>query len=236
MHTHLPIHTHPHLPTQAQLSPPLDAINQPITMLRTAVLLLLGGLGMLGAHAADPGLGSYMYGLRKINGTRWIVQYNPPIQQLEVVFDTGLDDSNALAFDTLRDQLIFLGEDFSNVESLYVWDIATETMTLIAPWAPLAAALGITTTDSAAFYNNAYWFVPERTVAAAQIIFIYTNGIPTGIASYNKYDFADQTVAPLMRFGDIAIDVSLFAWLDIDDASNVHPINACRLLFIHPFT
>eukprot|EP00624_Nannochloropsis_granulata_P004533 evm.model.NODE_32489_length_25912_cov_24.063213.5 len=176
-------------------------------MLRTAVLLLLGGLGMLGAHAADPGLGSYMYGLRKINGTRWIVQYNPPIQQLEVVFDTGLDDSNALAFDTLRDQLIFLGEDFSNVESLYVWDIATETMTLIAPWAPLAAALGMTTTDSAAFYNNAYWFVPERTAAAAQIIFIYTNGIPTGIASYNKYDFADQTVAPLMRFGDIAIDV-----------------------------
>lgn len=174
-------------------------------MLRAATLLLLG---MLGAQAADPGVGSYMYGLRTVSGTRKVMQYNPLLQVAEEAFDTGLKDSNALAFDTLRNQLIFLGEDFSDVESLYVWDIATETMTLIAPWAPLATALGITTTDSAAFYNNAYWFVPETTAAAVQLLFTYTNGIPTAVASYNKYDFADQTVAPLMTFGDIAIDVS----------------------------
>lgn len=177
-------------------------------MLRTAALLLLVCLGMLGALAADPGVGSYMYGLRLISSTRNIVQYNPVLQTATPVFDTGLADSNALAFDTLRNQLIFLGEDFSAVEALYVWDIATETMTLIAPWAPLAAALGIGTTDSAAFYNKVYWFVPEDTAAAVQVLFTYTNGIPTTIASYNKYNFADQTVAPLMKFGDIAIDVS----------------------------
>ena len=45
--------------------------------------------------------------------------------------------------------------------------------------------------DSAAYYNGAYWFVPDGAAAAARIDFTYTNGIPTGIASIDKYDFDD---------------------------------------------
>jgi hypothetical protein len=190
-------------------------------MLRAATLLLLsvllGCLGVLGAQAANPGVGSYMYGnrLNSTTGHRWIVQYNPPLQQLEWTFDTGLNRANALAFDTLRNQLIFLGRDFSRFEGLYVWDIATEKQTLIAPWAPLEAALGFRNVECAAYYNNGYWFVPDDTAATVQLTFTYVNGIPTTIAAYNKYDFADQTAAPFMKFGDIAIDVSPVAWMDI---------------------
>lgn len=177
-------------------------------MLRALALLLLACLGMLqAALAAAPGVGSYMYGLKSISGSRKIVQYNPVLQTLTTAFDTGLPNGNALAFDTLRNQLIFLGEDSSNVESFYVWDIASNTMTLIGQWAPIATALGLTTTDSAAFYNGAYWAVSELTAGALEIRFTYTNGIPTAIASYTLHPFTDATVAPNMQFGDIAIDV-----------------------------
>ena len=100
-------------------------------MLRAATLLLLGCLGVLGAQAANLGVGSYMYGLNRT--TQEIIEFNPVPQTKTTISGTGLTALNANAFDMLRSQLIILGKDSADVWSFYVWDMSTDTLAIVAP-------------------------------------------------------------------------------------------------------
>lgn len=190
-------------------------------MLRTAALLLLGGgLGMLGAHAADPAAGAYMYGIsdESSTGTFWIDQFNPVKQEEAVAFDTGIvsanGDANALALDTVRNQLLFVaGDDFLSTLKLYVFDITAKTLNVVAPYTALGLANPIGTWEvlnNAAFYDDAYWyFYLDTTNILTKVALTYTNGLPTGVASVTTYT-VDNTGGELntQYWSDIAIDVS----------------------------
>ena len=130
-------------------------------MLRTAALLLVGCLGMLGAHAAVDGMGTFMYGLSKNlpdTTTWWIVELNPLTKREEPVKDTGIlatNSANSLAFDTARNQLFFLGFASSPqpTDGVYVFDVNTLTLTKFDTLAAMQFPGG-NVPFGAAYYDN----------------------------------------------------------------------------------
>jgi hypothetical protein len=189
----------------------------PLTMLLLALAACLGMLGGL-ARAADPGMGSYMYGTTTISGRRWIVQFNPVTQEETLIFNTELTSSvNAMAFDVVRNQLFFAGgnnnADLEGTYSLWVLDLNTLAMSIVAPYSQLGYLTGLL--DNAAFYDGGYWYIPGKNPEARKASLIYTNGIPTGIANVAVYPFDDSSVEP--DLSDIAINVGecvcAFAWV-----------------------
>lgn len=134
------------------------------TMLRAATLLIAGCLSMLSVHAAD-GVGAFMYALSKDipnEANWWIVEVNPLIQREKPVKDSGIsinDLANALAFDTARDQLIFLGASEPGPQStdgVYVFDVSTKALTKFATLAAMQFPAGGEgpIPAGAAYYDN----------------------------------------------------------------------------------
>lgn len=100
---------------------------------------------MLGAHAADPGAGAFMYDIsdEDSTGTFWIDEFNPVKKVETAAFDTGIlpadGDANALAFDTLRNQLFFVAGDDNLDLKLYLFNIDSKTMSASSPTTPTLA-------------------------------------------------------------------------------------------------
>lgn len=198
-------------------------------MLRAALLLLVAGLGILGARAAD-GVGSYMYGQVDISGERWIVQYNPVLQEEQLVLNTHFTDNiNAMAFDVVRNQLLFVGgndqNDLAGTYNLWVLDIDTMAMTFVAPYTELGFMDYLL--DNAAWFEDGYWYRLGMNPAVNKVTFVYTNGIPTAIATKNTYQFSDQTVT--VDHSDIAINVSYLYILFV-----TYPSSFFQLFFPQP--
>lgn len=122
-------------------------------MLRAATTLLLGAcvaLLALPTLCAVPGEGAWMYGLE--DGTYDIWQLNPLLQTETLVYQTGFTDANGMAFDTVRDQLIFLVEQPVSDEGCWVFDIKTQTLTKVATLAAMGYAGGVP--NNAAYYDG----------------------------------------------------------------------------------
>lgn len=187
-------------------------------MLRTAALVLLGGLGMLGGHAADPAAGAYMYGIsdESSTGTFWIDEFNPVKQEEAVEYDTGIvsanGDANALALDTIRNQILFVAGDDLAAMKLYVFDITAKNLNVVADYTALglsAPANDGEVLNNAAFYDDAYWYFYLGSTSVTKVALTYTNGLPTGVASVTPYA-VDNSGGELdtQYWSDIAIDVS----------------------------
>ena len=107
-------------------------------MLRAATnALLLGGgcLALLAMPAlcAVPGEGAWMYGLTSdFANTYEIYQLNPLLEQQEAVYTTTFTSANAMAFDTARDQLLFLATEPVADAGCWVFDIKTQVLTKVA--------------------------------------------------------------------------------------------------------
>jgi hypothetical protein len=122
-------------------------------MLRAATTLLLGACAALLALptlCAVPGEGAWMYGLTDDTYDIW--QLNPLLQLEELVYETRFEEANALAFDTVRDQLLFLVETPIADEGCWLFDVKTQTLSKVAT----LAAMGYANAPSnAAYYNGA---------------------------------------------------------------------------------
>jgi hypothetical protein len=122
------------------------------------VALLLGG-----AEGAT-GDGSYIYGLPKVSGTRWIREVNPILQTSADVYDTGIVSSvNGEAFDIARNQFIFLceGNNDPAEAGMWVFDMTYKSLTQISTsWEDLVPD-GSGMPQNAAFYDNGFWCAYE---------------------------------------------------------------------------
>ncbi len=120
------------------------------------------------------------------------------------VFNTGLSgSSNAFAYGTARNDFFFV----SPSRTLKFWNGA-QTLTQVATSTQLGLGSDPNTIsgyqpESAAYFNNAFWFVNESRNRLTQIKLSYSNpDVPT-FASKLVYDIANL---PASGYGDIAIN------------------------------
>jgi hypothetical protein len=122
-------------------------------MLRAATTLLLGAcvaLLALPTLCAVPGEGAWMYGLE--DNTYDIWQLNPLLQVQELVYETGFEDANGMAFDTVRDQLLFLVDEPVADAGCWVFDVKTQVLSYVASLAAMGYA---SSPNNAAYYDGA---------------------------------------------------------------------------------
>ena len=122
-----------------------------------ALLLRVGCLALLALPAlcAVPGEGAWMYGLTNEFADPYyqIYQLNPLLEQQEMVYSTTFTDANAMAFDTARDQLLFLVEQPAGDAGCWVFDIKTQALTKVATLTAMGYGGGVP--NNAAYYDGA---------------------------------------------------------------------------------
>jgi hypothetical protein len=171
-------------------------------------LFVLAGMLLVSStvpHAvADPIAPSYIYG---IGDNNLIWEIDPVGQTSRSVFNTGLTgQSNAFAFDTVRDQMFFVDAN----KDLYYWNHAT-TIERVAT----AAQLGVSGTTSqpwnAAFYSDSFWFFNTESDQLNKVALSYsgTGSTTPGFDSLTTYSITgipfNTNPGDRNRFGDIAI-------------------------------
>ena len=122
-------------------------------MLRAATTLLLGAcvaLLALPTLYAVPGEGAWMYGLQDETFDIW--QLNPLLQVEELVYQTTFEGANGMAFDTVRDQLLFMVDAPVADEGCWVFDVKTQVLSFVASLATMGYA---SSPSNAAYYDGA---------------------------------------------------------------------------------
>lgn len=133
-------------------------------MLRTASSAFLLGaclalVAVMPGLSVAPGEGAWMYGLRRTGDNDddptpyAIFQLNPLLQEQEIVKETTFMNANAMAFDTARDQLLFLVDEPVSEEGCWVFDIKTQMLTKVTT----LAAMGYGSPPSNAAYYDGAW-------------------------------------------------------------------------------
>ncbi len=182
-----------------------------VSLLRRAAIAFIAGLLLLSTVSrpaeANPIAPSYIYG---IGDNNLIWEIDPVGQTSRSVFNTGLTgQSNAFAFDTVRDQMFFV--DANN--DLYYWNHDT-TIARVAT----AAQLGVSGTTSqpwnAAYYSDSFWFFNTESDQLNKVALSYsgTGSTTPGFGSLTTYSISgipyNATPGDRNRFGDIAIIAS----------------------------
>ena len=131
---------------------------------------------------AEPLPTSYIYGIDD-NSKLWVMTLSGTTgtaQELTGV-TTGITSgsANGLAYDSTREQLFAVNQ--SNDE-LYWWQQGAPTYTSLGSIATFTAGIGKPV--SAAYYNNAYWFLGNGPTGnlLGKLDLTYTNGVPTGVS------------------------------------------------------
>lgn len=144
------------------------------------------------------------------NSTIW--EIDPVNRTINVVNETGLSGlSNSMGYDSVRDQFFFIwtstGDAIQN--SLRFWDRSNTgptTVPEVANQINMGLTPGTAQPANAAFYDDAYWFIPSGSSILHKVEFNYTGDAPTG-TTLDVYDLSTY-VAPTYipgGFGDIAI-------------------------------
>lgn len=124
---------------------------------------------------------SYIYGIDD-DSKLWVMTLSGTAsgtsQLLGTTTLTG-SSANGLAYDNVRQQLY--GVD-TNTDELYWWQQGAPTYTSLGSIATFTAGLGRPV--SAAYYNNAYWFLGEGATGnqLGKLELTFTNGVPTGVS------------------------------------------------------
>ena len=175
-------------------------LSRRVSLAVVASLLLVSGA--FRSAAAGSIVPSYIYG---IGDNNLIWEIDPVGQTSQAVYETGLTgQSNAFAFDTVRDQMFFI--DANN--DLYYWNHAT-TIARVAT----AAQLGVASSTqpwNAAYYADAFWFFNTESDQFNKVSLTYSGGSSTpGFDSLTTYNINgipyNSTPGDRNRFGDIAI-------------------------------
>ena len=182
-------------------------LSRRVSLAVVASLLLVSGA--LRSAAADPIVPSYIYGIADDNE---IWQINPVSgqQSFESTYNTGLTgQSNAVAFDRGRDQLLFL--DVSN--NLYLWNKPLGGSPAAFQQITTSSSLGISSSlvYNASYSNDGFWFFKEATNELVKASLSYSGTavgtVPT-FSGTTSYTLTGPTPASGNGFGDIAINVN----------------------------
>jgi hypothetical protein len=164
---------------------------------------------MVRPAAASPIVPSYIYGIADDNQI-WQINPVPGQQSFEETYNTGLTgQSNAVAFDRGRDQLLFL--DVSN--NLYLWNKPLGGSPAAFQQITTSSSLGISSSlvFNASYYNDGFWFFKEATNELVKASLSYSGTsvgtVPT-FTSTTSYTLTGPTPDTGNGFGDIAINVN----------------------------
>lgn len=164
-------------------------------------------LGIVQPAAAGPVVPSYVYGIADDNQI-WQIGPGPGYQTFESTYNTGLTgQSNAVAFDRGRDQLLFL--DVSN--NLYLWNKPLGGSPSAFQQITTSGSLGISSNYvfNASYYNDGFWFFKEATNELVKASLTYSGTsvgtVPT-FSGTTSYTLTGPTPASDNGFGDIAIN------------------------------
>jgi hypothetical protein len=164
----------------------------------------LGLLCAWGAVAtADPIVPTYIYGIGDQNNI-WQIDPVPGQQSFQQSYSTGLSgQSNAVAFDTGRDQLWFL----SATNDLYLWKKSLGGAPGAFQQVTTASSLGIDSSlvYNASYYQDAFWFFKEATNTLVKASLDYSGLTPT-LSGTTAYAIGGPTPSSDNGFGDIAIN------------------------------
>ena len=152
---------------------------------------------------------SYIYGIADDNQI-WQINPIPGQQSFESTYNTGLTgQSNAVAFDRGRDQLLFL--DVSN--NLYLWNKPLGGSPSEFQQITTSSSLGISSSlvYNASYYNDGFWFFKEATNELVKASLSYSGTAPGTVPTFTtttSYTLTGPTPASANGFGDIAINVN----------------------------
>lgn len=171
---------------------------------RFAFATVLGILSAWGGVApADPIVPTYIYGIGDQNKI-WQIDPVPGQQSFMMSYGTGLTGlSNAVAFDTGRDQLWFL----SATNDLYLWNKSLGGAPGAFQQVTTASSLGIDSSlvYNASYYQNAFWFFKEATNTLVKASLDYSGSTPT-LSGTTTYTISGPSPSSANGFGDIAIN------------------------------
>ena len=215
-------YSHPAAPLEGAYARPAQRVARNAWL----PLGLLAGIacwcGLGGGHRAAHGesvIPSYIYGIADNNQ---IYQINPkPGQQSFVsVYNTGLNgQSNAFAFDRVRDQMYFMNpsgsfnsQAYSN--GLFLWNKPAGTFSLLASGTAVGV-LGGSIPANAAYYQDAFWYFTENSFTLNKVSLSYSGtgsaAVPNGVSGIETFvmNTGGSLAANQNNFGDIAIDIDI---------------------------
>lgn len=191
------------------------------------------------ASHADPILPSYLYGIDDDNDI-YQIDPTPGQQTFNGVYNTGLiGQSNAFAFDRVRDQMFFMNVGSGSANNLWLWNKPINGFTQIAAGTALGVS-GTTIPANAAYYNDAFWFFKERTNDLVRASLVYSGTAPGTVPTLGAVDTFTINPAPTLgpvgsgtdsgirnAFGDIAISPSgtLYAYTAGGQGGNFYSLD-----------
>jgi hypothetical protein len=181
------------------------SVSRRVSLAVVASLLLLAAA--FRPAAASTVLPSFTYGIADDNQI-WQIDPVPGHQSFKSTYNTGLTgQSNAVAFDRGRDQLLFL--DVSN--NLYLWNKPLGGSPAAFQQIATSSTLGISSSlvYNASYYNDGFWFFKEATNELVKASLSYSGTAPGTVPTFTSttsYTLTGPTPATGNGFGDIAID------------------------------
>jgi len=193
-------------------------------MRRLASSVLVGTLvaGMFTIAASSSGTAAnvekptYIYG---IDDSNIIWETDPsnqsPPTKVNVTGLPGVANSNAMAYDTERDQFLFTYSGAAPAghpelaNSLLFWDQQSNNQgpDSLKAIGKLTSFPGSASAANAAYYKDAYWYFTGNTQTLNKVAISYTAGEPTGtsLVTYNLSQYAAPVYPANYGYGDIAI-------------------------------
>ena len=181
-------------------------VSRRFAIVAAALLLSCAVLRPASANSIVP---SYTYGIADDNQI-WQIDPVPGHQSFESTYNTGLTgQSNAVAFDRGRDQLLFL--DVSN--NLYLWNKPLGGSPSAFQQITTSSNLGLSTSlaYNASYYNDGFWFFKEATNELVKASLSYSStsvGTVPAFSGTTSYTLTGPTPASANGFGDIAINAN----------------------------
>ncbi len=188
---------------------------------------------------ADPILPSYIYGIDDDNDI-YQIDPTPGQQSFNGVYNTGLSgQSNAFAFDRVRDQMFFMNVGTGSANNLWLWNKPVGSFTQIATGSALGVG-GSTIPANAAYYGDAFWFFKERTNDLVKASLLYSGTAAGTVPTLGTVETFTITPAPTLgpvgsgtdsgirnAFGDIAINPSgiLYAYTASGAGGNFYSLD-----------
>jgi len=188
-------------------------------------------------------LTSLLFGAGWVLANNNIIVYDPTIESASVFAPTGIKSSiNGLALDRATEILYYAAVgDVANPEErgIYYMSLQYNSSARIAPLTDMGIVDFTTRSipQNACWYKNSYWFIVTETLILRRVFFAYSGFRPTAIASYIDYTIsAPSAQIPLMRFGDVDIDVNTDILYGTTTRGQFFKINLNNLAAPLPFT
>jgi hypothetical protein len=211
-------------------------------LLRAGWRLLVAAAWLIGvatAGRADPITPRFIYGIDDANDI-YQIDPTPGQQSFNGVYNTGLTaQSNAFAFDRVRDQMFFINVGTGSANDLWLWNKPVGTFTQIATGSALGVS-GTTIPANAAYYDDAFWFFKERTNNLVKASLLYGGTAAGTVPTLGTVETFTITPAPTLgtvgsgtnsgirnAFGDIAINPSgtLYAYTAGGQGGNFYSLD-----------